>query len=244
MGETEVTQELWTAVMVTNPSNFTSGADGLEVQNKRPVEKVTWYAAIAFCNKLSILDGKTPVYSVTTVSDWGTLAYSGIPTSNNSAWNGATVNTSATGYRLPTEMEWMWAAMGATAGGATVTTIGYNKGYAGSTEAGVAQVSIGNYAWYATNSNNKTHEVGKKTANELGIFDMSGNVFEWCWDGYTGAYPSGPITDYAGLTPGVFQVIRGGNYSYLPSYCPVASRVSGGNPHTGNLNIGFRVVRP
>jgi formylglycine-generating enzyme required for sulfatase activity len=247
MGETEVTQGLFEAVMGSGvrPSNFTSNPEdgGVDGWKKLPVEQVSWYAAIAFCNKLSILDGKTPVYSVTSVSDWGILPYGSIPTINNVTWNAVTINALADGYRLPTEMEWMWAAMGATAGGATVATTGYNKGYAGSTEAGAAQASIGNYAWYATNSNNKTHEVGKKTVNELGIFDMSGNVFEWCWDGY-GPYPSGTKIDYTGAAPGVFQVIQGGNYSYLPSYCRVASRVSGGNPYTGSFNIGFRVVCP
>jgi formylglycine-generating enzyme required for sulfatase activity len=236
MGETEVTQELFQAVMGTNPSNFTSSADPGETQNKRPVEQASWYAAIAFCNKLSLEDGKDPVYSVSVVANWATLAYSGIPTSSDTNWNAAAMDTAKNGYRLPTEMEWMWAAMGADKSSQPNTT-GYSKTYAGSTEAGTT--NIGDYAWYA---GSKTHQVGKKTANELGLYDMSGNVFEWCWDWY-GSYPSGSQPDYAGAVSGAYRVPRGGSWLYYATNCAVSYR-QGGGPQNRDYDIGFRVLCP
>ncbi|MDR2095918.1 MAG: SUMF1/EgtB/PvdO family nonheme iron enzyme [Treponema sp.] len=237
MGETEVTQELFQAVMGINPSSFTSGAAAGETQNRRPVEQVNWYDAIAFCNKLSIAAGKEPVYSVSGVSDWAALAYSSIPTSDDSTWDAATWDKSTNGYRLPTEMEWMWAAMGADTSVQPNIT-GYDKAFAGSTGSN----SIDEYAWYDTNSDSKTHEVGKKNANELELKDMSGNVFEWCWDWHD-SYPAEGTTDYTGAASGAARVIRGGSWSNYASICAVSCRV---NTYPDNRfdDLGFRVVCP
>jgi formylglycine-generating enzyme required for sulfatase activity len=236
MGETEVTQELFQAVMGANPSNFTSGADGGETQNRRPVEQVSWYEALAFCNKLSLADGKEPVYAVSGVN-WATLVYSDIPTSDDAAWNAAAVDTDKNGYRLPTEMEWMWAAMGADK---TVqpNVTGYNKAFAGSTGSN----SIDDYAWYDSNSGNKTHEVGKKEANELGLRDMSGNIDEWCWDWYD-SYPAGEHTDYTGAASGTNRMIRGGSCDGGASRCAVSYRIKF-SPDGRGSDLGFRVVCP
>jgi formylglycine-generating enzyme required for sulfatase activity len=248
MGETELTQELFEAVMGANPSCFSdSPADG-ETQAKRPVEQVNWYDAIAFCNKLSLLEGRTPVYSVSGIADWAELTYSSIPGSDDATWNAAAINDNADGYRLPTEMEWMWACIGATAGGADVTTTGYLKGYAGSTE-GSSQTNLSDYAWYAGNAGDKTHEAGKKAANELGIYDMSGNVFEWCrdWYDFYAWYDfslSGTQTDYTGAVSGVARVARGGSWlppsvDALRSAYPVSD-----SPSSRYSNVSFRLVRP
>jgi formylglycine-generating enzyme required for sulfatase activity len=254
MGEKQVTQKLFQAVMGTNPSQFQGSmnpTDGTEIQEQRPVEQINWYAAIAFCNKLSILVGKQPVYSVSGVSDWENLdghydnvTGGDIPLDSDTNWDNAAMDTTKNGYRLPTEMEWMWAAMGATLGGVGVSTDGYIKAYAGSTE-GAGRTSIGNYAWYGRtggNSNSKTHEVGEKIANELGLYDMSGNVWEWCWDWY-GSYPSGNQTDYKGSSSGADRVLRGSAWDSYDYESAVAAR---GNNFPGKRadSIGFRVVCP
>jgi formylglycine-generating enzyme required for sulfatase activity len=240
MGETEVTQELFQAVMGTNPSNFTSNPeDGSADGWKRlPVEEVSWYEAIAFCNKLSLLDGKDPVYSVSGISDWAGLAYSAIPTSMYTDWDAATMDTGKDGYRLPTEMEWMWAAMGADK---TVqpNIAGYTKDFAGSTGSN----SVGDYAWYDSNSNSKTHEVGMKAANELGLKDMSGNVWEWCWDRYDSYYPDGTLTDYQGpVSKSYGPMSKGSVWSNDMSGYTVANKTFLFVSQTPGSGDGFRVV--
>jgi formylglycine-generating enzyme required for sulfatase activity len=236
MSETEVTQELFQAVMGTNPSSFSSGAAEGETQNRRPVENVNWYDAIAFCNKLSLANGKEPVYSVSGVTDWAGLAYGAIPPDDNAAWNAATWDKSKNGYRLPTTTEWVWAAMGADK---TIqpNTTGYDKDFAGSDGTN----SIGDYAWYDTNSGSKTHEVGKKLPNELGLRDMSGNVWEWCWDRWS--YPSGETTDYDGADSGTNRPFQGGGWYFSASYCAVSIGVSS-SPNSRDNYLGFRVVCP
>jgi uncharacterized repeat protein (TIGR02543 family) len=236
LGETEVTQELFEAVMGTNPRYLTSDAAAEETQGKRPVEQVSWYDAIAFCNKLSVADEKQPVYTVSGISDWSTLDYDSIPTSTDSTWDAVTQDLSKNGYRLPTEMEWMWAAMGADKT-TQPNTSGYNKAFAGSNGSN----SIGDYAWYNSNSSNKTHEAGKKTVNELNLSDMSGNVYEWVWDWY-GSYSSGELTDLTGPASGTNRVLRGGCWFFDANVCAVAYRYSDSAPDNRNGGIGFRVL--
>jgi formylglycine-generating enzyme required for sulfatase activity len=228
-------------IMGTDPSS-TSKSNGTD----DPVQKVNWYHAIAFCNKLSIAEGLEPVYAVYGV-DFDTLTYADIPISGHSRWNATTAYWGNNGYRLPTEMEWMWAAMGATSdrtfgySGSGTNTTGYRKGYAGSTE-GATQANLESYAWTDSNSDNKSHPVGTKYPNELGLYDMSGNVWEWCWDWYD-EYPSGSGTDYKGPSPNVSRVIRGGSWYYVSSYYTVADR-DFDNPGSRYNNYGFRVVLP
>jgi formylglycine-generating enzyme required for sulfatase activity len=252
MSQYDITRAQFLAIMGTDPSNTTYSSGTSD-----PVQQASWRQAIAFCNKLSIAEGLTPVYSVSGVN-FTTLTYAAIPTiavAGNTTWDAATANWSANGYRLPTEMEWMWAAMGATSDGrgadivGGVNTGGYTKGYAGSIEAGGAQVNIGNYAWTSENSANTTHPVGTKLPNELGLYDMSGNVFGWCWDwvAYNGAYPyyaiTGAVTDYRGAASGDCRVLRGGSWNLIASYATVAFR-NADNPWPQYDYFGFRVVRP
>ena len=225
IGETEVTQELYQAVMGNNPSQFdgTSGKEPAagEEQLKRPADTVTWFDCIDFCNKLTDgIAGLGPSERVYTVSGSG---------------SGKTVtqDLSKKGFRLPTEAEWEWAARGSTG---TV--------YSGSGTA------AGNVAWFTGNSDSKTHQVGKKPAipgNVHGLYDMSGNVWEWCWDLYNPAVPSGgenPTGPASGFTE---RTKRGGAWSTDGTACKCVYRgntapASPENPEHADDNIGFRIV--
>ena len=231
IGETEVTQELWEAVMGagSNPSNFSSGPEGTEVQGKRPVEQVSWYHCIAFCNKLSLKLGLTPCYAVTVSGspiDFETLAYSAIPTSNNTDWNDTVLDMSKNGFRLSTEAEWEWAAKGRTEDKWSGTNV---------------ESELVSYAWYGDKDHGKTHEVKKKSPNGYGLYDMSGNVGEWCWDRYSSTTPAGGQTDPQGAASGSDRVFRGGSWDDVARLCVVGRR-SSIKPDFCDGNLGFRVA--
>ena len=234
----EVTQEEFVSLMAgnqngiePNPSYFTDNPAAGEVQERRPVERVSWYDAIVYCNLLSIKEDLTPCYTIkgsTAPALWGTS-----PTSYSAEdyadWASVTCNFDADGYRLPTEAEWEYAARGGKAG---ITDGSWDNTYSGCT-------TPDDVAWYRDNSGDKTHEVGKKQANALGLYDMSGNVFEWCWDRYDyNSYPS-DTEDPAGPDTSAYRVMRGGGWSYHASVCAVSFRGNNG-PHGGG---GFRLVR-
>ena len=186
MAETEVTQELYQFIMGKNPSQFRDNPAPEEVQNQRPVENVLWYEAVLFCNRLSMASGREPVYSVWGVPDWAEYLQWAAATGSTTARQNIRVDEKANGYRLPGVAEWYWAAMGAdTLNPGQVNSTGIKKYYAGgSVENGVGStVGIEYFAWYRLNSLSITHEVGKKLPNELGIFDLTGNVNEWTWEG-------------------------------------------------------------
>lgn len=176
------------------------------------------------------------------------LTYDSIPTIDNADWNAVTANWNASGYRLPTEIEWMWAAMGAdTANPGATNTTGYNKAFAGSTGSN----TIGDFAVYGyggitggETTTERTNPVGSKIAgaNELGLYDMSGNVWEWCWD-RQGVYTNGTLIDDRGPALGVQRVARGGSWSDLADYCSVGYRRSYYPRFQSNAIVGFRVVR-
>jgi sulfatase modifying factor 1 len=257
MSQYEITQAQYVAVTGSNPSHFTL-ANSHTDDTSRPVENLTWYDAVEFCNDLSTSEGLTPVYTITRIDPVGT----GHPILN------ATVAATwtNTGYRLPTEMEWEWAAMGATSGSgwsSPTYLTGYGKLFAGSNATNAAgdngTNAIGDYAWYSIagdgtgeNSYGTTHPVGTTGgttdhANELGLYDMSGNVWELVWDWYVAAYPDGALasnTDAGrGATSGTSRVIRGGSWYNSAPYATVAYR-GDSIPEGRNSRLGFRVVRP
>ena len=163
IGQTEVTQELWQAVMGSNPSNFIGDL-------QRPVDKVSWNDCQSFITKLNQLTGKS--------------------------------------FRLPTEAEWEFAARGGK----------LSQGYKYS-----GRNAVDDVAWFVDNSESTTHPVGAKSPNELGLYDMSGNVFEWCQDWY-GNYSGDSQINPAGPASGTYRICRGGGWNYSDNYCRVSYR--------------------
>ena len=169
IGETEVTQELWQAVMGSNPSRFTGN-------NQRPVENVSWNDCQEFIRRLNSLTGKK--------------------------------------FRLPTEAEWEYAARGGK------HSKDYVYKYSGSN-------NVDEVAWYDSNSGNKTHPVKTKKANKLGLYDMSGNVWEWCNDWYgKDYYRNSPQSNPKGPSEGEYRVLRGGSWRNLDRGVRVSYRLN------------------
>ncbi len=214
MGLHEVLQSEWDAIMPTNPSWFRG--DSL------PVENVSWYEAIDFCNRLSIRCGLSPCYTI--------------------AGDSVTCFFTASGYRLPTEAEWEYCAR------AKTTTDFYsgnaNNAFAGCLSGDTLDILVDSVAWYCMNSGGHSHQVGGKTPNAFGLYDMIGNVSEWCWDWFGGNYyRAGVSVDPTGPINGTYRIVRGGSFEHGVIDCRVSCRRLSENPSARTYSLGFRVVR-
>jgi formylglycine-generating enzyme required for sulfatase activity len=223
MGKYTVTQAQYKAVMGTNPSKF----DG----DNLPVEKVCWYDTLIFCNKLSIQERLTPAYSIdgkTNPDDWGDIPTFTTYWEVRKAWDAAACDWNSSGYRLPTEAEWEYACRAG-------TTTAYNTGDSISDDTG----------WYKVNSGDITHEVGQKPANAWGLYDMHGNVFEWCWDLYD-TYPCGDQLDPLGAPSEPYRpyrVIRGGDWGSPQAMWLRSAKRNVCFPDLRRYVYGFRLAR-
>ena len=219
--------------------------EGLPVNEGLPANEVSWYDAVAFCNRLSLRARRTPCYQIVPAPDGGAPQ--------------VTWDRSADGYRLPTEAEWEYAARGGTT----------SRFFCGDDE-----TALGRYAWFDGNSKGRPHPVGEKEPNPFGLYDMAGNLWEWCWDVY-GPYRAGPQADPAlqeeaapsaggeraredgaegeageGVDKGgdspprrvALRVLRGGSFDYGPGGLRSASR-NWLEPGLRDWGFGFRCVR-
>lgn len=272
MGKYEVTQQLYTAVMTNQTvtvgeNEYTLAASpfictetgkypkaSTDTQNLRPADGFTWFDAVYFCNKLSEKMSLTPAYNIIITT---------IDATENGHITAATVTlvSDANGYRLPTEAEWEFAARGGNPSAAA-----WNYFFSGADTAdGYSHTARRNpgldlVGWYGSNLGGGvtssvslsygtpgygTHEVGIKAENSLHLFDMSGNVAEWCYDLYEESPATGNIPNPTGATSGNSRIYRGGAYGSFAIYCNVCYRDSYTCLHQGYIEggIGFRVVR-
>lgn len=216
----EIAGEEYTLNSTPSKNTDINLADG-EEQDKRPVENISWYDAVYYCNALSNKTGKKCAYKIEIeeIDRTGSITSAQVE-----------LDITANGYRLPTEAEWEFAARG----GELVAATDWYYNYSGSNK-------IDSVCWDIINSSKKSHQVGLKSPNQLGLYDMSGNVAEWCHDFYHYISPT-EETNPTGTLHGDFKVIRGGSFASSSEDCTVSKR-DYTVPYSTFKDIGFRVVR-
>ncbi|MCK5689323.1 formylglycine-generating enzyme family protein [Myxococcota bacterium] len=241
MKEYEVSQAEFLSLMDWNPAYFGPNGEGESCGEDCPVEMISWYDALAYANQLSISEELLPCYTLSAVvcTDLSDAAedYMMCMNTDQGGIDSATVlinganSYGCSGYRLPTEAEWEYAAR------AGATTAFYN-GDNTYTECEL-DTNLDEIAWYCGNADLTTHPVGEKIANAWGLYDTSGNVNEWVWDHFE-SY-DGDVTDPHGPVSGLVRVVRGG-YWGIALYCRLANRFYIG-PGSHKEHIGLRPCR-
>ncbi len=234
MGQTEVTQGQWKALSGGINPSYVQSITGSDANDRFPVERVDWYSAISFANACSAAEGLPLCYAFSGCTD----QRDGWKDGQRDGCTGATfAGLTCTGYRLPTESEWEYAARG----GTTTATYRGNLNV-DIDDCSTAQTNLDGIAWWCKNSDHPpTHAVGSKTANSLGLSDMLGNVWEWTGDWY-GTYP-GTVTDPLGAGTGSYRVFRGGSGWDLARFARAACRYFDSPFSLGYSRIGFRLAR-
>ncbi len=253
MCATKVTQKEWFDVIGTNP------ASGNGVGDDYPIYHLNWYQLLVYCNLRSIAEGLTPCYTIlgsTDPADWGL-----VPTSYfNIYWDAVICDWNANGYRLPTEAEWEYAARGGLEGqrfpnGSTISHSGNGDSqanYYSKWEWGVAVYSydVSLNEFYHPDYYRSTSPVKTFPPNGYGLYDMSGNIFDWCWDpyDYNDYYYSvcndqGTVVDPKGPTTGSYHIGRGGWWDYYANSCRIANRNNFVAFNVYPTIVGFRIVR-
>ena len=188
-----VTQDMWMEVMKKNPSYFRGG--------RRPVESVSWREALEYCNKLSEKYNLEPVYDLSKIDDEGILKINQL--GGETEYPNIADFRKTEGFRLPTELEWEWFARG---GEVAIQDGTFDYKFSGSD-------NIDEVAWYCYNSGNQTHDVGTKKPNQLGLYDCSGNVLEWCYDTDSSGYMSEELAYIYDASIGK-RKLRGGSWAH------------------------------
>ena len=211
----EIRNAEWNTIMSRAPS--------WNQDDSMPVENVTWYEAVDFCNRLSLRSGLTPAYFI----------------------SGDTVQCffSATGYRLPTEAEWEYFARAGTA--AEFYSGNPQTLFSGCLGSDTLESTVDRIAWYCLNAETRSHRGGQKKPNSFGLYDVIGNVGEWCWDwADQNYYRNSPNEDPRGPATGLLRAVRGGDFTVGVLDSRVSSRRLSSYPTTHTYSIGLRIVRP
>ena len=215
------TQKMWTEVMENSPSSFKG--------DNRPVERITWWQALEFCNKLSEKYGLEPVYDLSK-SEQGILMIKEL--GGETVYPDVANFKNTEGFRLPTEVEWEWFARG---GQKAIEQGTFDYTYSGSN-------NINEVAWFKENSGSQTQDVGLKKPNQLGLYDCSGNVWEWCYDTIENIEEGKNYIYKAFDSSNIYRRLKGGSWygnaeGYAVLYRYFYQATSADN------NVGFRLVR-